>query len=163
MQQAVSVLVGENDERLCGRETIQDLNAFSGRRPECAPKIIGRLDRDATLKNRRSQSVRLGAGVAGRLSRLGERFAIGLRLVLSRDSAMRPGSRFPLPHGPDPVRSRNGCMTQPAYPTGHRAVPTALSVLLRLSLSLVDPHMQRRRRLALPSGSAAKILPMRTH
>ena len=83
----MSVLVGENDERLCGRETVQDLDAFAGRRPECASKIIRRLDRDVTLKNRCSQSVRLGARVAGRLSRLGERFAIGLRLVLSRDSA----------------------------------------------------------------------------
>ena len=67
MEQAVRVLVGKNNKRLCGRETVQDLDAFARRRPECAAKIIGRLDRDATLTDRRPQSVRLGAGVAGRL------------------------------------------------------------------------------------------------
>jgi hypothetical protein len=53
---ALSELVGENDERLCGRETIQDLDTFAGRSPEGASKIIRRLDRDAALKNRRCRT-----------------------------------------------------------------------------------------------------------
>ena len=86
----------ENDERLCGRETVQDLDAFAGRRPERAAKIIGGVDNDATLNNRRSQGVRLGAGIAGRLGRLWERFAICLTEVLSRDSATRSWRRRPI-------------------------------------------------------------------
>jgi hypothetical protein len=62
--------VGENDECLCGRETVQDLDAFAGRRSERTTKIIGGLDRDATLKNRGSQSIRLDAGIAGRFGGL---------------------------------------------------------------------------------------------
>ena len=70
MQQTVRVLVGENDECLCGREPVQDLDAVAGRRAERTSKIIGALDRDATLKNRGSQSIRLGAGIAGRFGGL---------------------------------------------------------------------------------------------
>jgi hypothetical protein len=63
--------VGENDKRLCGRETVQNLNAFAGRRPERAAKIIGGHDRDATLKDGCLHGVRLRAGIARRRSGLG--------------------------------------------------------------------------------------------
>ena len=47
MQQTVCVLVGEHEEGLCGRKTVQDLNAFTCRGPERAAKIIGCLDRNS--------------------------------------------------------------------------------------------------------------------
>jgi hypothetical protein len=66
MQQTVCVLVGEHEEGLCGRKTVQDLNAFTCRGPERAAKIIGCLDRNSLFKDGGTEGVRPPAGIARR-------------------------------------------------------------------------------------------------
>src|SRR6266404_4626432 len=59
MQQTVCVLVGEHEEGLCWRKTVQDPNAFANRGPERAAKVIGRLDRDPLFKDGGTEGVGL--------------------------------------------------------------------------------------------------------
>jgi hypothetical protein len=50
----------------------------------------------------------MDAGIAGRVTCDGrQQVTIGLRNILSRDSAIRPGGRFPLRHRPGLGRPRN--------------------------------------------------------
>jgi hypothetical protein len=76
MEQTVCVLVGEHEEGLCGRETVQDLNAFACRGPERAAKVIGRLDRDPLCTDGGTEGVRLPARIARRDRDLGQRLAV---------------------------------------------------------------------------------------
>jgi hypothetical protein len=76
MQQTVCVLVGEHEEGLCGRKTVQDLNAFACRGPERAAKVIGRLDRDPLFTDGGTEGVRPPAGIARCDRDLGQRLAV---------------------------------------------------------------------------------------
>ena len=97
LQQFVRVFVDEDDELLGRRETVENPDATACGCPERATQIIGGFDGDAAFDDRRAQRRRLAAGIARRFRVVGERLAIGLREVLSRDSAKRPGSRSLLP------------------------------------------------------------------
>jgi hypothetical protein len=79
--------MGEHDKLLGWREDIANLNASASGRPERAGQVIGEFDGDAMFDDRRAQRCGLAAGIAGCLGRLREWFALGLRDILSRDSA----------------------------------------------------------------------------
>jgi hypothetical protein len=71
----------------CSLKPREDLNASAAGRAQSAVEIIDGLDRDAALQDRGFQRGGLGAGIAGRFARLGQRLTVGLLDVLSRDSA----------------------------------------------------------------------------
>jgi hypothetical protein len=94
VQEFVRPLMGE-DEKLFGcRETVQDLNTPASGGPTRAFQVIRRFDSNAACDDRCAQRYRLVAGIAGGLSDFGERLAIGLRKVLSRDSVIRAAASF---------------------------------------------------------------------
>jgi hypothetical protein len=82
--------MGENDQFFGRRETGEDLDTTASGCPKRAAQVISGFDGDAALEDRRAQHRGLAAGIARRLRCLGKRFAISLREVLSRDSAIRP-------------------------------------------------------------------------
>ena len=87
MQELVRPLVGENEKLFGCRKTVQDLNAPASGGPTRAFQVIRRFDSNAACDDRCAQRCGLATGIAGGLGDFGERLAIGLRKVLSRDSA----------------------------------------------------------------------------
>src|ERR1700730_15927574 len=79
--------MGEYDKLLGRREALEDLNSSASGRPERAGQLICEFDGNATLDDRGSQRRGLAPGIARGLGWRRERFAIGLRDILSRDSA----------------------------------------------------------------------------
>jgi len=73
-----------------------------------AAKICQPRDHHTRVGDRLLKRREMDAWIAGCVMCEGrQRVAIGLRNILSRDSAIRPGGRFPLRHRPGLGRPRN--------------------------------------------------------
>jgi hypothetical protein len=89
-------------------------DSFDGTRislNERAIQVVGVFNDDVARSNRSFDGRGLVAGITSNFGRLRQWCAVRLFHVLSRDSAIRPGGRFPLRHRPGLVRSRNDYVT----------------------------------------------------
>ncbi len=87
------VFVHEHAAFCRGRQPTEDLNPAATRRAVRAVEIVHVLHRDAPRRDRRFERTCPGAGIAGSLRRFGQRLAVRLFDVLSRDSATRSRQR----------------------------------------------------------------------
>lgn len=92
MKEFVRPLMGKHEKLFGPRKAVQYLNAPARGRPSGTVQVIRRFDGDATSDDGSAQNRGPTAGITGGLSDFGERLAIGLREILSRDSAIGLGN-----------------------------------------------------------------------